>query len=69
MSRLLAALEDLKDQYPAEIDLLEREIFKIANLTIGRKAPNIRGFDTNEVEFELTEYRGRVVVINFCGDW
>jgi len=66
---IVAELKSLKEKYPAEADLLDTEIFKVSNLTIGRKAPNIEGVDTDEVRFELKDYLGKVVVIDFWGDW
>lgn len=62
-------LRDLIAKYPAQETLLKRELFKVENLTIGRVAPNIKGQDTEGVNFELQDYRGKVVVIDFWGDW
>ena len=66
---IVGELESLKEEYPDQTELLDKEIFKVSNLTIGREAPNIKGVDTDEVEFELKDYRGKVVVIDFWGDW
>ena len=44
-------------------------IFEMENLQVGMAAPDIKGEDLDGVEFALSEYRGKVVVIDFWGDW
>jgi hypothetical protein len=39
------------------------------NLRVGKVAPDIVGVDLDDVEFKLSDYRGKVVVIDFWGDW
>lgn len=48
--------------------IAERQLFML-NLQIGKVAPDIEGSDLDEVEFKLSDYRGKVVVIDFWGDW
>ncbi|MFC1582384.1 peroxiredoxin family protein [Planctomycetota bacterium] len=36
---------------------------------IGQLAPEITGKDQDGVEFKLSDYRGKVVVIDFWADW
>ena len=36
---------------------------------IGDVAPEIEGADLDEVPFALSDYRGKVVVLDFWGDW
>jgi len=50
-------------------DLVENELFAFENLRIGKVAPEIEGEDLDGVKFKLSEYRGKVVVIDFWGDW
>jgi len=38
-------------------------------LTIGGTAPDIVGQDLDGVEFRLSDYRGKVVLLDFWGDW
>jgi hypothetical protein len=40
-----------------------------ADLEIGKAAPDIQGKDVNGKSFKLSEYRGKVVVLDFWGDW
>ena len=44
-------------------------MFEIRNLAIGKVAPDIAGEDVEGVRFKLSDYRGKVVVIDFWGDW
>ena len=37
--------------------------------TIGQPAPEIEGVDLEGVEFKLSDYRGKVVMLDFYGDW
>ena len=39
------------------------------NLGIGRVAPDIEGEDLDGVEFKLSDYRGKVIMLDFWGDW
>ena len=45
----------------------EREATK--NLAIGKVAPEIVGKDIDGKEMKLSDYRGKVVVLDFWGDW
>jgi hypothetical protein len=38
-------------------------------LQVGAVAPDIAGNDTDGTPFELSDYRGKVVVLDFWGDW
>ncbi len=38
-------------------------------LAIGQRAPEIEGEDIDGVTFKLSDYRGKVVVLDFWGDW
>lgn len=66
-AELLAAAEKL-----ATGDLAERLAaprFEKENLQIGKTAPDIVGEDVEGVPFKLTDYRGKVVVLDFWGFW
>jgi cytochrome oxidase Cu insertion factor (SCO1/SenC/PrrC family) len=36
---------------------------------IGQVAPDIEGEDLDGTKFKLSDYRGKVVVVDFWGDW
>ena len=43
--------------------------FERERLQVGMVAPDIVGKDLDGVEFKLSDYRGKVVVLDFWGDW
>jgi hypothetical protein len=45
------------------------QLFEIHNLGIGKVAPEIEGKDIDGKSFKLSDYRGKVVVLDFWGDW
>lgn len=44
-------------------------LFEMRNLAVGCVAPNIEGADLDGKEFTLADYRGKVVMLDFWGDW
>jgi hypothetical protein len=42
---------------------------RIKTFGIGKTAPEIEGEDLFGKHFKLSDYRGKVVVIDFWGDW
>jgi hypothetical protein len=75
-ARALRMLEKLQKNYFDVIergttlaDRAEREIFEIVNLAVGKPAPEIEGEDLAGVSFKLSDYRGKVVMLDFWGDW
>lgn len=50
-------------------DLIDGALFEARNLGLGKEAPEIEGEDVDGVAFKLSDYRGKVVVIDFWGDW
>jgi hypothetical protein len=45
------------------------ELFEVRYLTIGKSAPEIEGQDVEGKALKLSEYRGKVIVLDFWGDW
>ncbi len=43
--------------------------FEKSNLQIGMKVPDIAGVDLFGESFRLSDYKGKVVMIDFWGDW
>jgi len=50
------------------VDRLAGEDFS-ATLQVGSKVPDIVGKDLDGVEFRLSDYEGKVIVLDFWGDW
>ncbi len=59
----------LEHARPAAATALERQRYVLTSLTVGKTAPDIVGTDLNGTEFSLSDYRGKVVVLTFSGDW
>lgn|GEM_PF-2522349 len=45
------------------------ELFELRNLAVGMPAPEIEGPDLDGVAFKLSDYRGKVVLLDFWGNW
>jgi hypothetical protein len=45
------------------------ELFAIRHLSLGGKAPGIEGLDLDGKSFKLSGYRGKVIVLDFWGNW
>ena len=70
------ALEKLIKEYPGlqmrgrdVIELAKGKLFAAKSLGIGHEAPEIIGKDVDGKEMKLSDYRGKIVVIDFWGDW
>jgi hypothetical protein len=50
-------------------DAARGELFEMRNLVIGKVAPDIEGEDLDGQKFKLSDYRGKVVVLDFWGNW
>jgi hypothetical protein len=50
-------------------DRAEGDLFEIRNLAIGKVVPEIEGEDIEGKPLKLSDYRGKVVVIDFWGNW
>lgn len=69
-------LDRVVKEFPTEKgprDLLAKsakaELFEMRNLAIGKAVPDIEQEDMDGVKFKLSDYRGKVVVIDFWGHW
>src|SRR5262249_21351866 len=47
----------------------ERELKVLRTLRVGKTAPEITAGDLDEKEFKLSDYRGKVVLLDFWGHW
>jgi hypothetical protein len=50
-------------------EIAKHELFELRNLAIGKSAPEISGEDVEGKKFALSDYRGKVVVLDFWGNW
>jgi hypothetical protein len=47
----------------------EQVLFELRHLIVGKVAPEIEGQDLDGVAFKLSDYRGKVVLLDFWGNW
>jgi hypothetical protein len=45
------------------------ELFEMRHLVIGKEVPEVEGEDADGKKFKLSDYRGKVVLIDFWGNW
>jgi hypothetical protein len=45
------------------------ELFELRFLSVGRVAPEVEGRDVDGKKFKLSDYRGKVVLLDFWGNW
>ena len=67
--RVVEQYGDLTSRGRTLADSANGSLFEVRNLAIGKVAPEVEGQDVDGVDFKLTDYRGKVVVIDFWGDW
>ena len=70
VARIRADYADLEDArgraYP---DVAEGLVFSRKQLVVGLEVPEIEAADTQGVMFKLSDYRGKVVLLDFWGNW
>jgi hypothetical protein len=67
--RLIAEYPTAKGKYGVYKEAAEGFLFALDNLQIGKQAPDFEVTDENGTKFKLSDYRGKVVVIDFWGMW
>jgi hypothetical protein len=61
---------DVKTPFSGKIgDQAKSELFELRNLSVGKQAPEIAGEDADSKKFKLSDYRGKVVLLDFWGNW
>ncbi len=66
---VLARFDALEKAHPTAKAFLDKQRELVRTRLIGKVAPEIAGKDLDNVEFKLSEYRGKVVVLYFTGQW
>jgi hypothetical protein len=73
--RIVEKYADIKEapERPQEIttlgDIARRELFSIRDLAVGKPVPNIEGEDLDGKKFKLSDYSGKVMLLDFWGYW
>ena len=58
-----------RHRLPGLIQQAKEALFELQNLSVGKVAPEIAGEDLDGKKFKLTDYRGKVIVLDFWGHW
>lgn len=63
--------DEILAKYPgtAPAKRAKGDLFEVENLIVGKTAPDFKAIDQDGVEFRLSDYRGKVVVLDFWGFW
>jgi hypothetical protein len=67
--QVIESYADLKHYRGTLGEAARAQLFEARNLVVGKVAPDIAGEDVDGKKFKLSEYRGKVVVLDFWGDW
>jgi hypothetical protein len=66
---VVAKYGDVKGGRGTLADAAKGQLHEIRDLAVGKVAPEIEGEDVEGHKFKLSDYRGKVVVLDFWGDW
>jgi hypothetical protein len=74
LDELMALLRtDYKDELDSKGrrfgDVVEGKLRQMNDLVVGKVAPEIEGKDLDGAPFKLSDYRGKIVVLDFWGNW
>jgi hypothetical protein len=67
--QVLAKYADVRSGRGTLGDTAKGELFELRNLGLGKEAPEIEGEDVDGKKFKLSDYRGKVLVLDFWGHW
>ncbi|MEO6710528.1 MAG: hypothetical protein ABI054_07305 [Planctomycetota bacterium] len=67
--RLIGEFGDLAPHGKTYKESAEAFLFELDHLQIGMVAPDFESIDENGTKFKLSDYRGKVLVIDFWGNW
>lgn len=66
---LLVALDKLGSSDAVRKKAVQQELKALRTLRVGKVAPEIEAGDLDEKKFKLSDYRGKVVLLDFWGNW
>ena len=69
LKTIIDELPEVKKGRTTYGELAKRELFDLTRLQVGNEAPDIIGKDLDGIEFQLSHYRGKVVLLDFWGHW
>jgi len=69
LEKIASDYKDVKYFRGTLAERAESNLFELRNLQIGKVAPDIEGEDMDGKKFKLSDYRGKVVMLDFWGHW
>ncbi|AMV40946.1 TlpA family protein disulfide reductase [Planctomyces sp. SH-PL62] len=60
---------DVKEDGRTLSEIAGGELFELRYLSVGKPAPEIEGEDVDGERFKLSDYKGKVVLLTFSGNW
>lgn len=69
LERVVADYADLESYQKTLGEQAKGDLFELENLVVGKVAPDIEGTDVDGVPFKLSDYRGKVIFLDFWGFW
>ena len=69
LERVVNEFGDVKGRRRTLGESAASELFEIRRLQIGMMAPEIEGADVHEKPMKLSDFRGKVILLDFWGDW
>ena len=67
--KLFVEIEEKFKDVGGLAEQIKGDFFELRNLRIGKRAPDISGEDSDGKKFKLSDYAGKVVVIDFWANW
>jgi hypothetical protein len=67
--KLFVEVEEKYKDVQGLVEQIKGDFFELRNLRIGKVAPDISGEDGDGKKFKLSDYRGKVVVLDFWAKW
>lgn len=68
--RIISEYGDVKTSKDRTLaDIAKATLFEMHHLLVGKPAPEIEGEDIDGKRFKLSDYHGKVVVLDFWGNW
>lgn len=68
-AQVLEHLDGVRRTHPDSAPAIDKTRYMLTHLTVGKTAPEISGEDLDGAPFKLSDYRGKIVLLAFTGEW
>jgi hypothetical protein len=70
LERAAGAYGTVKHPYYGTVgDKARGELYELRHLAVGKEVPDVAGADQDGKKFRLSDYKGKVVLLDFWGNW